>query len=190
MSWQLRCGFPEYLQLSGYIAIQEGFEFETHTGAQPLIETEWRMWWESLMLPPTPFAILPHQTDPWRRVTYDPPNFVHLAHWPDMQALCQRYFPEFHRHWGMAGGEQERLTGLMHEQLLRVRIDQIVDACVAVSGKRRSAPFTLMVDFVQWPTDFQRIASGEYLVLGKQYVEPGQALEFQEVLGSVIAGLV
>ena len=189
-SWVLRCDFPEYLQLSGTIAQQEGFQPGADTRTATLVETQWLMWWESLMLPPAGFAMLPNQTDPWRRVNYDPPDFTRLAHWPAIQALCRRHYPAFHQHWGTIGGDKDPMTVLLHEQLTRVRVDRIVNACAAAAGKRESAPFDLTVDFVVWPADYERVSSDTYVVLGKQYLEPEQVESLRELLRSSIAKLV
>ncbi|MCL5997163.1 MAG: hypothetical protein M1546_14070 [Chloroflexi bacterium] len=189
--WQLQCGFPEYLQLSGIIAQQEGFRLDG--GAPPVspAEAEWRAWWESLLIPqPENVATTSEWGNPWLRVNYDPPTFTRLARWPAVQALCQRHFPTFHQHWGTVGGDKLPMANQLGEQLRRVRIDKIVKICAATAGKRESAPFKLTVDFVVWPPDYRRIISDTYVVLGKRYLDPAQATTLRGLLQELVARLV
>jgi hypothetical protein len=190
-AWQLRCDFPEYLQFSGAIAQQEGFRFDDGTPPVSSAEAQWRAWWNSLFVPlPKHFTFLPSRGDPRLRARYDPPTFSLLARWPDVQALCWRYYPFFREHWGTIGGDKEPMAALLDEQLQRVRVDKVVSACAAAAGKRESAPFVLAVDFVVWPADYRRVVGDTYVVLGKRYLDTEQATTLQEILREHIARLV
>jgi hypothetical protein len=187
----VRCDFPEYLQLSSYIAQQEGFRLDADSPSASAAKAEWRAWWESLFIPPaTHIAIHPDRNNPWLRVNYDPPGFTRLAHWPAVQVLCRQHFPTFHRHWGTVGGEKEPMSRRMSEQLQRVRMERIVKACAAVAGKRESAPFDLTVNFVLWPDDFHRVISDTYLVLGRQFLDVERVVALRAILQEFIARLV
>lgn len=206
-SWQVRSDVPEALQFSGSIGEHAGFRLAPDQAPRDSTETAWRLWWHRLLT--HTFGLLMEQVaeempanspaEHQARLRegaeraqreYGPPTFPELAHSPDLQRLCQQEWPPFLAGWGSIGGQKQLLVSQLQAQLQRVRLDRIVRACTAETGKSTPAPFVLRIDYVRWPHDYRHRVSHQHLVLGAHYLEAVRADELQAALQSAIVPLV
>lgn len=207
-SWQMSSDVSEELQFCGFIGQREGFRL-VGAPAGTAVEAAWRNWWEELLargrdsrlqygqlardtlgLPPHGRLVQLRELATRRFEDFGPPTFPGLADVPELQRLCQQYWPRFQSGWGMAGGERWELTQRLIEQQRRVRLDIIVHSCATAANKSAPAPFTLYLDFVGWPADYRRALSTQYLVLGADYLDEARAADFAAVLRDAVSALI
>lgn len=190
-SWQGSLDFPEELQFASYIAQQEGFAMEDGGDAKSPAEIEWRSWWERLINQlPAKQEAMRQGIDPRTVTEFDPPAFTSLEAIPGLQTLCRKHWLAFNQYWGTVGGQKMPNVEKLLKQLQRVRLDQIVKECMKEVGKTRSNPFSLRVDFVQWPAQYLHRASDHHVILGAQFVEPEYTDELTAILKTTICPLV
>lgn len=183
------------LQFAAYIGQHQGFEPTGESSPASRVEEEWRQWWDSL---PAVFADAQeeslrllkagerHPPELIANIFLDPPEFERMADWPELQLLCRSYWDAFHPEWNR---EEMLLARRQFEQHRELGIQKIVKECARQAG-HKPRPFRLRLDFTRWPADYQRVVSGNHLVLGIGYLDDARIDDLRALLRSFIARLV
>jgi hypothetical protein len=208
-SWQVGYDMPEDLQFTAHIGRAEGFVAPDGVTTTPTAandsETDWRAWWERLLIDNLSLrferarAAMPRASfiDQARSVnsaeTYDPPTFAALDAPESIRNLCRRHHPAFERwsRWDAPDADSKQWL-IKAQSAANQRLDQnqIVYHCARAAGKRVSAPFHLRFDVVIWPRDYLRHITDEHVVIGADYLAPERADDYRALHASYIARLV
>lgn len=187
--WTIRSDTPKELLFLGYIARHEGFHVPEDAPPASPVEGEWQAWWQFLLTHTFSMITLEVQRDNpgitgvafarelgmRYRSVYDAPQFTVLADRPALQALCLRYWPDYHREWETVGGNGQRFFDDVSQCLHDLQLQDIVHESVRSTGKRL-VPFTLSFDFLYWPENYENHLSATHIMLGKRFVDNGAVL--------------
>lgn len=213
-SWLVGWDTPEALQFGAFVGHEEGFAptnpAEAAVGADARLEDAWRGWWEGLVgrtfgahfdavskeapVPPherTAELQTARMREAMRRAQLDfyPPAFPELAQLPALQELLQRHWPAFQGRWNAPGGWKAELEEPQPALIGAINLRQIVAECARQAG-HVAAPFSLRIDLLWWPEDYERRVSAEQLVLGLGFLQPENRPALEERLHQAIAALV
>ncbi|BCX03864.1 MAG: hypothetical protein KatS3mg053_1802 [Candidatus Roseilinea sp.] len=199
MAWRIKWNFPESLQFCAYVGEREGYRFDLAAPTITSPDAEWRVWLTRLL-----DSICRYESDDQTRsqdelrnaqlrqflAYYDAPEFEQLSPLPELRSRCQQLWPDFREWWSMTGGEKQRLISLLHEQLARLSLNELIRQCMRSAHKSTVPDFALNVNLMRWPSYLYQPLSDHCFVAGTSFITHDHIDELRSLLQSHIVKLI